>query len=86
MNDTLVMCDSPSLLNKFGYSKMTNVMLWYNVEITIDGGKEICGPAQNFTYYKDVVMKSVVPSHGVLTGGTKVHLTGSGFNQEGGCN
>lgn len=53
MDDKLMMCDSPSLVNAQGYSMMKNDVMWYNLEITIDGGHVVAGPAQNFTYYKD---------------------------------
>lgn len=32
---------------------MTNEMIWYWLEVTIDGGREIAGPMQKFMYYKD---------------------------------
>lgn len=38
-DDNTLKCDSPSLLNSQGYSMMTNHMLFYYIEITIDGGK-----------------------------------------------
>lgn len=53
MEHDLMKCDSPSLLNQQGFSSMTNEMVFYFVEITIDGGREIDGPKQKFNYYKD---------------------------------
>jgi len=44
MDDRTLKCDSPSLLNSQGYSMMTNKMLYYFLEVTIDGGREIAGP------------------------------------------
>jgi hypothetical protein len=38
MDERTMKCDSPSLLNSQGYSIMTNQMLWYDLEVTIDGG------------------------------------------------
>jgi hypothetical protein len=45
MDSETIKCDSPSLLNAQGYSKMTDHMLWYDVEITVDGGRERAGPS-----------------------------------------
>lgn len=61
-------------------------MLWYNVEITIDGGREFAGPEQKFTYYRDPKITEVTPHSGPIKGGTKVKVFGTGFNQEGACN
>lgn len=44
MDEHTMKCDSPSLLNSQGFSMMTNVMVWYYLEVTIDGGREIAGP------------------------------------------
>jgi hypothetical protein len=65
---------------------MTTIPLWYLLEITIDGGGEVAGPAFNFTYYKDPKHYGVYPDSGPVKGGTKVKLLGSGFNHECGCN
>lgn len=66
---------------------MTNEMLWYNVEISIDGGREIAGPAFKFTYYKDPKLADIRPGAGPIKGGTTVAVVGlGGFNQEGACN
>ena len=61
-------------------------MLWYNVEVTIDGGREIAGPAFKFMYYKDPKLSDIVPFAGPIKGNTVVSIFGSGFNQEGACN
>lgn len=65
---------------------MTNQMIWYNVEITIDGGREFAGPEQKFKYYKDSKVVDIQPSSGPIRGGTKTRVIGTGFNQEGACN
>jgi hypothetical protein len=80
MDGSTIMCDSPSLLNSQGFSMMTSKMLWYNVEITIDGGREITGPEQKFTYYKDPKITDITPGSGPVKGGTTVKIVGSGFN------
>ena len=42
--DTLV-CHSPSLLNEQGYSMIRDKMIWYEFEVTINGGRDIYGPS-----------------------------------------
>lgn len=80
-------CSSPSLLNDQGYSMMTDKMLWYNLEVTIDGGREIAGPAIKFMYYKDPKLSEIKPNAGPTKGGTTVAVNSfGGFNQEGACN
>jgi hypothetical protein len=76
----IMLCDSPSLFNEQGYSIMSTDLVWYNIEITIDGGTVIAGPAQNFTYYKYSQIFDIVPNMGPTRGGTKVKIVGLGFN------
>lgn len=86
MDGFTVKCDSPSLLNGLGYSLMAEDMLFYMLEITIDGGRVIAGPAQMFMYYKDPWLSSIVPDSGPTRGGTLVRVNGQHYNQEGACN
>ena len=86
MDSETIKCDSPSLLNSQGYSKMTDHMLWYDVEITVDGGRERAGPAQRFNYYREPKILDISPNSGPMSGGTRVKVIGSGYNQEGACN
>lgn len=65
---------------------MTNEMMYYYLEITIDGGREVNGPKQRFTYYKDPKVTDITPNIGPIKGGTIVQIIGKGFNQEGACN
>ena len=45
MEDDVMMCDSPSMLNQFGYSKIIgNEIVFYYLEVTINGGRDIEGP------------------------------------------
>ncbi len=44
MENNIIKCDSPTLYNQQGFSMMTNEMIWYWLEVTIDGGREIAGP------------------------------------------
>jgi hypothetical protein len=61
-------------------------MIWYEFEVTINGGREVYGPTQKFFYYKDPLIKELTPNSGPISGGTKVKVVGSGFDQEGACN
>lgn len=80
MDTETIMCDSPSVLNSQGYSKYFDRLIWYNVQITVDGGRELVGPSFKFTYYKDPQVLSIEPNSGPLSGLTKVKIGGSGFN------
>jgi len=86
MEHDIIKCDSPSLLNDQGFSTMTNKMVWYYLEVTIDGGREIDGPRQKFNYYKDPKISDITPDSGPIHGGTITSIKGKGFNQEGACN
>lgn len=79
-------CDSPSLINDQGFSTLIGDIAWYDVQVTIDGGRSIEGPKQNFTYYKDPTINDILPSSGPIKGGTTVQIKGKGFNQTGACN
>jgi hypothetical protein len=74
MSGEIMMCDSPDLLNSQGYSIMTDHMLFYLLEVSIDGGIEMDGPAQKFMYYKDPKPTAIIPDSGPLRGGTLVKM------------
>jgi len=86
MEEDIIKCDSPTFLNKFGYSAIVTGLEFYNVEITIDGGRNIEGPYQKFNYYRDPIISSISPALGPVKGGTCSKIGGSGFNAEGACN
>ena len=65
---------------------MKDKMVWYEFEVTINGGREIYGPSQKFYYYKDPQILELIPNSGPISGGTHVKVVGTGFNQEGACN
>lgn len=44
MAENIMKCDSPSLYNDQGYSTMTKDLTWYELEVTIDGGRNVEGP------------------------------------------
>lgn len=84
MSSEEMKCDSPSLINNQGYSTFFDGV-FYNVEVTIDGGREISGPKQKFIYYKDPKITSIEPDSGPLKGGTPVNVIGTGMNQQYAC-
>jgi hypothetical protein len=86
MDSFTMKCDSPALLNALGYSLMQEEMLFYMLEVTIDGGSIIAGPAQKFMYYKDPWLSGIYPDSGPTRGGTIVRVAGTHYNQEGACN
>lgn len=86
MDAGVIKCDSPPLLNKFGYSAIVTGREFYFVKITINGGREIEGPAFKFNYYKDPIISKLEPNRGPTRGGTVSKVTGEGFAQYGACN
>lgn len=86
MDSETIKCDSPSILNEHGYSKIANSLVWYDFMISIDGGRELAGPSQRFAYYRDPKITDIQPNSGPVSGGTKVKVVGSGFTQEAVCN
>jgi hypothetical protein len=82
INQHLIYCDSPSMLNKQGFSKVSeDHESFYNLEVSIDGGLETSPGSAKFSYYKKPYVTSVEPPLGPVTGGTKVTVHGKGFNQ-----
>lgn len=59
---------------------MKNEMMYYYIQITIDGGHEIDGPPFKFNYYKDPKIYSLTPDSGPISGGTLVNLIAAGLN------
>jgi len=55
---------------------MKDKMLWYELEVTINGGREVYGPSSKFFYYKDPQIKELVPNSGPISGGTHVKVVG----------
>lgn len=80
MDDSLMYCDSPPLLNVQGYSLLngddTN---YYMLQVTIDGGHMIAGTGQRFDYYQQVIVKDVTPNKGPLVGNTEIKLNVTGL-------
>jgi hypothetical protein len=87
MHPDIIKCDSPTLYDSQGYSRMgPKDIIYYMVEVTIDGGRYIGGPAQKFSYYKDPVHLDIIPNSGPVRGGTQVRIAGTGLNHSCGCN
>ena len=80
MDDSLMYCDSPPLLNVQGYSLLngddTN---FYNLQVTIDGGHMIAGTPQPFNYYQQVIVKDVSPNKGPVAGNTAIAVNVTGL-------
>jgi hypothetical protein len=55
---------------------MKDKMLWYELEVTINGGREVYGPSSKFFYYKGPQIKALVPNSGPIPGGTHVKVVG----------
>ena len=80
MDPFTIKCDSPSILNAQGYSKFYDRLIWYNVQVTVDGGRELAGSGFTFTYFKEPKITDIQPNSGPVSGGTQVRVIGAGFN------
>ncbi len=78
-----IKCSSPPVLDRYGVN--VNKVAFYDVSITLNR-KDLSGPVKRFHYYKEVAVKTVVPSGGPIDGGTLVKLTGRGFRPVCACN
>jgi len=84
VNQTVLLCDSPSMLNKQGYA-VDAEGAWWDVAVSLDGGNQLSDTVGRFEYYAEPVIKSVVPALGPTYGGTVVTLHGRGFAQNATC-
>ena len=86
MSDTVILCDSPSLLNKHGYSDVPEGgALMYKVDVSLDGGLQISNGTAIFNYYSEPIVTRVIPALGPLRAGTNVTIYGKGFGQTAAC-
>ena len=86
ISDTMIICDSPSLLNKQGYSDLPEgTVPMFDVQVTLDGGQENSDGSSPFRYYKEPTLHSISPALGPLRANTPVTLKGSGFAQLHAC-
>ena len=56
-----------------------NDLAFYNVEVSIDGGRETSGGFAKFSYYREPELLEIDPPLGPVAGGTKVTIKGKGF-------
>jgi hypothetical protein len=84
INQTLIICDTPSLLNKQGYAVDAD-NAWVEVTVSLDGGNHMSNTSARFDYYVDPVIKSVEPPLGPTIGDTVVTLNGTGFDSKVAC-
>ena len=84
ISQTLIICDTPSLLNKQGYA-VDAEGAWVEVTVSLDGGNHMSNSSARFDYYADPVIKSVDPPLGPIKGGTLVTLNGTGFEAKAAC-
>jgi hypothetical protein len=86
VSDTVIICDSPSILNKQGYSELpegATPMYW--VDVTLDGGLQTSESSETFRYYTEPTVTSISPALGPLRAGTTVTVNGTGFAQAAAC-
>ena len=75
-----ILCDSPSLLNKQGYSDVPDgKTAFYKVDVSIDGGLQTSDSQAVFKYYREPKITGVTPSSGPIKGGTTMTVHGTGF-------
>lgn len=85
LSSTQIVCDTPSLLNKQGYSEFLESEAFYTVDVSIDGGLQSSKSSTKFTYYDEPKITEVSPANGPIAGGTVVTLKGKGFAQKAAC-
>lgn len=87
-SDTQLFCDSPvfeddqgiPLLNKKGPDGN-----FYNVKVTIDGGREVSPQSFKFTYYRQTEVTKISPNKGPIAGGSTIAIGASGLDKGVGC-
>ena len=77
MDDKLLYCDSPSVLNNFGVNVNNTVSL--PVRVTFNG-VDMVPTNRIFTYYTQPTELMVTPHWGPLEGGTQVTVVGNNFS------
>lgn len=80
VSERLIICDSPSILNKLGYAELPEGgSASYSVDVSIEGGSQASNSKATFNYIREPKVASVTPALGPVRGGTTVTLHGSGF-------
>ena len=77
INSTLMFCDSPSVLDKFGNN--VNNITSSTLQITLNGVDKFKYP-NPFVYYTLPQVFSITPTSGPYQGGTQITITGSDFS------
>lgn len=83
INDTMLKCDSPSVLNSDGINDRN--IDFYSLELSLNG-IDISGPAQKFYYYKETYITNISPNFGPLKGDTPLNLTAINLDHQNACN
>jgi len=86
INQTMIICDAPSMLNKQGYPIVDPDSAYWDVGVSLDGGSGLSETFGRFDYYVDPIIKTVEPQLGPTYGGTIITLGGQGFDANSTCN
>jgi hypothetical protein len=82
MSTSEIICDTPSILNRQGYSELAaRGGAAYTVDVSIDGGLQISDSDAKFHYYREPTVTGITPPSGPIKGGTTVVIHGQGFGQ-----
>lgn len=87
-SENTLYCDSPSFLNAQGYSLLGSngpTGDFYDVQLTMDGGVELEGTGQKFSFYKQPQVTGVYPFGGPLKGQTPITVNVTGLTQSSIC-
>jgi hypothetical protein len=82
IDQNLIICDTPSILNSQGYASVPPSARFYLVDVTIDGGNILSKQGAIFDYYEEPEVVSISPKSGPIKGGTTVTIHGKGFDQK----
>jgi len=61
INQTMLYCDTPSMLNKQGYPVVDPDGAYWDVGVSLDGGSGLSETFGRFDYYVDPIIKTVEP-------------------------
>lgn len=82
VSETEIICDSPSISQKFYKQDV------FNVSVTLNGESvtSYTSSVVTFAYYDFHKVHSITPNFGPVTGGTVTSINGEGFKQKNVCN
>ena len=78
INQTLIYCDSPRVLDRFGNNVNDTESLHFRLTIN---DAEVVDSKFNFNYYIEPIVTSIEPKISIFEKGTKVTLTGKNFDK-----